>query len=129
MFLFRYRKNMSILGDRLRELRGATSQSEMARELEMARPQWIRYENGTSIPGADILEKICRVHACSADWLLGLKDNAPTVSAGPGAAVAIGSHAKATSNSKLSTPASLTPNCTKCPHLKKLKKLEALLKK
>ena len=119
---------MSILGDRLRELRGATSQSEMARELEMARPQWIRYENGTSIPGADILEKICRVHACSADWLLGLKDNAaPTVTAGAGAAVAISSHAKATS--KLSTPASLTPNCTKCPHLKKLKKLEALLKK
>ena len=121
---------MSVLSDRLRELRGSTSQKEMADELNMKQPQWARYESGASVPGADIIEKICRVHACSADWLLGLKDNAaPTVTAGAGAAVAIGSHAKATSNAKLSTPNSLTPNCSKCPHLKKLKKLEALLKK
>lgn len=118
---------MSVLSDRLRELRGTTSQSEMARELSMARPQWIRYETGVSVPGADILERICRIHAVSADWLLGLKENSTSVTAGPGAAVAIGSHAKA--SSKLSTPNSPTPNCTKCPHLKKLKKLEALLKK
>ena len=93
---------MSVLSDRLRELRGTSSQREMADELSMKQPQWARYESGASVPGADIIEKICRIHACSADWLLGLKDNAPSVSAGPGAAVAIGSHARATSNSKLS---------------------------
>jgi transcriptional regulator with XRE-family HTH domain len=101
---------MSILGDRLRELRGATSQSEMARELEMARPQWIRYENGTSIPGADILEKICRVHACSADWLLGLKDNAtPTATARGKGAIAV-----AGSNNAVNTGG----DCSKCKLMK-----------
>jgi transcriptional regulator with XRE-family HTH domain len=121
---------MSVLSDRLRELRGSSSQKEMADELNMKQPQWARYESGASVPGADIIEKICRVHACSADWLLGLKDNGGVnIKAGDGAAVAIGSHAKATSNSKLSTPASLTPNCSKCAYLKKLKKLESILGK
>lgn len=46
----------------------------MARQLKMQRPQWIKYETGKTVPGADILAEICRVHACSADWLLGLKD-------------------------------------------------------
>lgn len=112
----------------MRELRGSSSQREMADAIGIKYNAWARYEAGGALPGAEIIEKICRVHACSADWLLGLKDNAaPTVTAGAGAAVAIGSHAKATS--KLSTPNFPTPNCTKCPHLKKLKKLEALLKK
>lgn len=119
---------MSIIGERMRELRGSSSQREMADAIGIKYNAWARYEAGGALPGAEIIEKICRIHACSADWLLGLKDNAaPTVTAGAGAAVAIGSHAKATS--KLSTPNSLTPNCTKCPHLKKLKKFEALLKK
>ena len=117
---------MSTLGDKLRELRGETSQSEMARTLKMARPQWIRYENGTSVPGADIIEKICRVHACSADWLLGLNDKSPTVMAGAGAAVAVGANARATTNTIATSGESHV--CKKCPHLKKLKKLEALLK-
>ena len=63
---------MSILSDRLRQLRGTTSQAEMARQLGIQRPQWIKYENGTTSPGAEMLSKICRVHAVSADWLLGL---------------------------------------------------------
>ena len=63
---------MSILSDRLRQLRGTSSQAEMARQLGIQRPQWIKYENGTTSPGAEMLSKICRVHAVSADWLLGL---------------------------------------------------------
>ena len=120
---------MSIFATRLKELRGTESQASFATAIDLNRVQYAKYESGANSPSVEVLERICRIHACSADWLLGLKDNAPSVSAGPGAAVAIGSHARATSNSKLSTPASLTPNCTKCPHLKKLKKLEALLKK
>jgi transcriptional regulator with XRE-family HTH domain len=119
---------MSILSDRLRELRGSSSQKEMADELNMKQPQWARYESGASVPGADIIERICRIHACSADWLLGLKDNAaPTVTAGAGAAVAIGANAHATS--KLSTTNSSTPNCSKCPYKLKWEKMEKLMAK
>lgn len=74
---------MSILSDRLRELRGDTSQAEMARQLKMQRPQWIKYETGKTVPGADILAEICRVHACSADWLLGLSDDTNITAAKP----------------------------------------------
>lgn len=65
---------MSILSDRLRQLRGDTPQTEMARQLGIQRTQWIKYETGTTSPGAEILERICRVHACSANWLLGLPE-------------------------------------------------------
>ena len=67
--------NMSILSDRLRELRGSQSQAEISRQRGMKQPQWARYENGVSAPSIDVLEKICRIHAVSADWLLGLKDD------------------------------------------------------
>lgn len=66
---------MSILGDRLRELRGSQSQREMAEAVGIKYQAWDRYEKGKVSPGADILQQICRIHACSADWLLGLKDN------------------------------------------------------
>ena len=46
----------------------------MARQLEIPRTQWIRYENGQNSPSAEMLERICRTHAVSADWLLGLDD-------------------------------------------------------
>ena len=116
---------MSTLADRLRELRGETSQSEMARELNMARPQWIRYENGTSIPGADILERICRVHACSADWLLGLNDNGGVnVKAGNGAAVAIGANARASAHTAEAKAA-----CRNCRYKKMFDAYEAAAKK
>lgn len=72
---------MSNLSDRLKELRGSTSQTEMARQLCIPRTQWIRYETGKNSPSAEMLEKICRIHAVSADWLLGLDaKSAPTVS-------------------------------------------------
>ena len=65
---------MSNISDRLKQLRGPTSQAEMARQLEIPRTQWIRYENGQNSPSAEMLAKICRIHAVSADWVLGLKD-------------------------------------------------------
>jgi transcriptional regulator with XRE-family HTH domain len=92
----------------------------MARELGIQRTQWIKYENGNTVPGADILAKICRVHACSADWLLGLKDrnDAISVRAGDGAAVAIGTGSTATV-----TPAPAA-DCRKCPYKAAVKKLQ-----
>jgi len=66
---------MSNISDRLKQLRGPTSQAEMARQLEIPRTQWIRYENGQNSPSAEMLAKICRIHAVSADWVLGLNDD------------------------------------------------------
>jgi transcriptional regulator with XRE-family HTH domain len=101
---------MSVLSDRLRELRGSSSQKEMADELNMKQPQWARYESGASVPGADIIEKICRVHACSADWLLGLKDNAAPTATARGK----GSIAVAGSNNAVNTGG----DCSKCKLMK-----------
>ena len=63
---------MSILGDRLKTLRGSSSQTEMAEALGMKYQQYARYEKGVTVPGADVIAQICTVHACSADWLLGV---------------------------------------------------------
>ena len=69
---------------------------------------------------------------CSADWLLGLCDSATlretNITTGNNSAVAIGANARATSRTTVAAPGEM-PACSKCPHLKKLKKLEALLAK
>ena len=65
---------MSTIGDRMRELRGTSSQREMAEAIGIKWNAWARYEAGGTQPGAEIITKICRVHAVSADWLLGLKE-------------------------------------------------------
>lgn len=118
---------MSIFSERLKELRGTESQASFATAVGLNRVQYAKYENGTNTPSVEALERICRIHACSADWLLGLNDKSPTVMAGAGAAVAVGANARATANTIATSGES--PVCKKCPHLKKLKKLEALLKK
>ena len=119
---------MSVLSERLKELRGTTSQSDMATALNMKYQQWARYEKGVVSPGADILANICRVHAVSADWLLGLRDSAPlretNIKAGNNSAIAIGPHARASVR-----PPGKMAACSKCPHLKKLRKLEAVISK
>ena len=117
---------MSVVSERLRELRGPTSQSEMARTLGIVRQQWIKYETGQSAPGADILARICRVHACSADWLLGLKERgtsaAASVTTGDNSAVAIGTNARATVSR--AAPGE-RPDCDDCPYKEKMKEFEA----
>ena len=74
---------MSVLSERLRELRGTSSQSEMASAANMKYQQWARYEKGEVVPGADVLATICKVHAVSADWLLGLDNERGTIDAKP----------------------------------------------
>ena len=119
---------MSTFATKLKELRSSTSQAAFAAAIGVNRVQYAKYESGVNIPSTDILERICRAHAVSADWLLGLKDHDGTVRAGAGAAVAIGANARATSRTTVAAPGEM-PACSKCPHLKKLKKLEALLNK
>lgn len=74
---------MSTIGDRMRELRGPSSLREMADAVGIKYNAWARYEAGGSLPGAEIIEKICRAHSCSADWLLGLTDGRESSTATP----------------------------------------------
>ncbi len=74
---------MSTIGDRMRELRGPSSLREMAEAVGIKYNAWARYEAGGALPGAEIIEKICRAHSCSADWLLGLTDGREPTTAKP----------------------------------------------
>lgn len=118
---------MGTIGERLKELRGSSSQREMAEAVGIKWNAWARYEAGGALPGADILERICRVHACSADWLLGLKDRSGSFIAGNGAAVAIGRNARASSHVTSTAPGE-APQCSRCPYKKRLEKIEKAMK-
>ena len=113
---------MSILSERLRELRGAQSQSAFAAALGMKYQQYARYEKGENSPSADILANICRIHAVSADWLLGLSGNSsPNI-------VTHGSNSPVVTGFNNSVTLGEGRQCSKCPYKKKLKALEKLLK-
>ena len=86
--------------DRLKEVRGAKSQAEIARMLGVKQQNWARWENGVVFPGAETLHHICTTFHISADWLLGLPVRSDTtrVTAGDGAAVSIGSGSATASN-------------------------------
>ena len=122
---------MSVIGDRMRELRGPSSLREMADPVGIKFQAWARYEAGGAIPGGEIITKICRVHACSADWLLGLKDSCSVVQnnsarAGTGGIAIAGSGNSVTG---VVAGAPTTAACAKCPYKKKLKALEKLIQK
>ena len=106
---------MNNLSDKLKQLRGSTSQAEMARQLGMKQPQWARYESGVSSPSIEVLTNICRVHCVSADWLLGLGQvsSTDTKTAPPDNGIVIVGD---------------SPACSKCPYKKKLKQLEKVFR-
>ena len=64
---------------RLKELRGAISQAEMARRVGIAQQGWARYETGKVAPGAEALHQICEASGVSADWILGLSDTKKSI--------------------------------------------------
>ena len=117
---------MSVFSERLKELRGTESQSSFAAAIGINRVQYAKYESGTNSPSVDALIRICRVHPVSADWLLGLKDRGSSTVIGNNNAV--GANARVTVRGAPSSPGEM-PACLKCPHLKKLKKLEAMIAK
>mgnify|MGYP002676645197 CR=1 FL=1 len=108
---------MSIIAERLRELRGSSSQAEMANPLGIKYQQWAKYERGESAPGAEMLIKICKVHSCSSDWLLGLdpQTGGGVAVTGSGNAVAIGTGAKASART-VHAGRRECESCAKCPH-------------
>ena len=99
-----------------------------AAALGITQPAWNQWELGVREPKLDMLSKIAKLLDVKVDWLLGLDERGTSVNAGASAAVAIGANARATSRTTVATPGEM-PACSKCPHLKKLKKLEALLAK
>lgn len=114
---------MSTFATRLKELRGSESQASFSATIGINRVQYAKYESGVNCPSVDVLATICRVHACSADWLLGIDKSQPALSViGTGNAVAQGTGAKAVATVKCE-PGEL-PQCAKCPIKKRLARIE-----
>ena len=126
---------MSVFATRLKELRGAESQASFAAALGVNRVQYAKYESGANSPSVDILERICRAHACSADWLLGLRDDSSSADlphhggsatraegvnptqpqAGVSRGGAAGSRARVSPRATAAQPTSIsTGDCSKC---------------
>lgn len=116
----------NFIGERLRELRGSNSLREMAESVGIKYSAWARYEAGGSLPGADILSRICRVHSCSADWLLGIER-------GTSAAVVVGNNNAVGTGARVSirgesAAAGEMPACAKCSIKKRLAQIQKLTK-
>ena len=75
----------------------------------MKQQQYARYENGVTVPSIDILATICRAHACSADWLLGLPSRGGSAGGGENAPGAR-HQAQGTRHQAPTTP----PDCSRC---------------
>lgn len=87
----------------------------MAEAIGIKWNAWARYEADGAAPGAEILAKICRVHKCSADWLLGLPKSAAQ------------SAAKTAAHSAAQSAApGEHPDCARCQYKKKWEKIEAM---
>ena len=105
----------------MRELRGAESQASFASAIDINRIQYAKYEAGKNAPSIEVLERICRVHACSADWLLGLKDSqtsAGSVKASSGGIAIGGVGNRVTGTIVASGDAGHASMCRSCPYKK-----------
>lgn len=82
-----------ILSTRLRELRGSMSQQDFANKIGVKQTSYSSWERGVKDPAASTIATIASTFGVSSDWLLGLSQTqgTPTVNAGSGAAVNIGS--------------------------------------
>ncbi|MBR4653181.1 MAG: helix-turn-helix transcriptional regulator [Kiritimatiellae bacterium] len=90
----------NFLPARLRELRGATSQSDFASKIGVKQTSYSSWERGIKDPAAQTVAQIASTFGVSADWLLGLPERGvgARVEAGKGAAVSIGSGTATASN-------------------------------
>lgn len=107
-----------IFGSRLRARRNELGMTlaSCAATVGVTQPAWTLWEQGSREPKLDMLLSICELLSTSPDALLGLKENigAVSVNARSGAAVAIGTGAKASAAAaKKAAPAA---DCRKCPY-------------
>ena len=125
---------MSVIGDRMRQLRGPSSLREMADAIGIKYSAWARYENGDVLPGAEIITKICQAHAVSADWLLGLdkrsdRQNVSVQTGAGGVSIGCGSGNVVRGTIVAGGDYGNAAACAKCPFKKKLRALEKLIQK
>ena len=123
---------MSIFATRLRELRGTESQASFAAAIGINRVQYAKYESGVNSPSVEVLSNICRVHACSADWLLGIDRASSSVderervgaeSRGSGAVMPASGCRDSRQSRSPQAPGEL-PQCARCPYKKRLAAIE-----
>lgn len=125
---------MNEFAERLKTARenAGLSQRALSAVLKIQQPSYSRYETQDEkrfvYPGAEMMIQICKALACSADWLLGLKNDMPSIAVGQGSAIAIGGNASVV-NGASEPAASESACCRKCPYRKKVEKLEKMLLK
>lgn len=61
---------METLGDRIKIIRGETSQTQFSSSLGITQTKLSRYERNTTPPEIDFLVRLSRRYAVSLDWLL-----------------------------------------------------------
>ena len=96
-----------------------------AATVGVTQPAWTLWEQGSREPKLDMLLSICELLSTSPDALLGLKENIGSVSvtAADGAAVAIGTCARASASAaKKTAPAH---DCSACKYRKAVADLQA----
>ena len=69
------KKDKTLLPERMKIARGAVSQSDVSRNLDIPQNTYSRYETGASEPPLALLFKIAHLFGVTTDWLLGLTDN------------------------------------------------------
>ena len=69
---------MGLKGNRLKQLRvnRGLTQEQLAAQLKLGKRQIHRYENGLSDPASDVVARLALALGVSADFLLGLVDEA-----------------------------------------------------
>lgn len=66
---------LPVFTERFQSLRNeGETQVAFAARLDIARPTVAQYENGSRIPDAEMITKICSICRISSDWLLGISD-------------------------------------------------------
>ena len=61
------------IGEKLKTLRGQSSQTSIAKIMGVSQPCWQAWETGKREPNVTTIHDICKKLNCSADWLLGLE--------------------------------------------------------
>lgn len=69
---------METLGDRIKNIRGMTSQAQFASGLGITQTKLSRYERNTTPPEIDFLVRLSRQYAVSLDWLLTGNKSSPS---------------------------------------------------
>lgn len=70
-----FKGKMPIFAERLKALRGKTSQADFAEKVGISRPTVGFYENGDRIPDALTLKQIAEACGVTTDFLVGMSDN------------------------------------------------------